>query len=91
MQGYGYNEKMKYIESKDTPLMQLDNFTNSRSGLIAQFATNGLVGFVLFISSIVFWFNYNKKIRSKRSYDLVKIGLLKIYLPFTFLAAFLYS
>ncbi len=90
MQGYGYNEKMKYIESKDTPLMQLDNFTNSRSGLIMQFATNGLLGFILFITSMVIWFNYNNK-SSNGNCNLIKISLLKIYLPFTFLAAFLYS
>jgi hypothetical protein len=90
IQGYNYNDKMGLIESKDTALMQLNNLTNSRSGLIGLFAKSGLVGFILFFMAIYQWFNYHKR-KAINNFDLIKISLLKIYLPFTFLAAFLYA
>lgn len=88
--GYNFNGKMGYIEQKGPPIMQLNNFTNSRSGLIKQFAVSGLLGILLFLISIFLWARFNnQKVRNK--YDLIKNSLLKIYLPFTFIAAFLYS
>lgn len=90
IQGYTFNNKMGYIESKDTQIMQLNNLTKSRSGLISTFATTGLIGFLLFTFTFSLWYNINNQ-KEKNNYDLVKNGLLKIYLPFSILAAFLYS
>lgn len=90
MQGYDFNGKMGYIQTKDIPLMQLNNFTNSISGLTSQFAKSGLIGFILFVISVYFWFRHNcNKIENK--FGILKNSLLKIYLPFTLLASFLYS
>ena len=90
IQGFDYNGKMGFILSKDTPLMQTNSFTNSYSGLIRQFAFNGVVGFILYLAAIISWF---KKCSDKISnnYNLIKNNLLNIYLPFSFLAAFLYA
>ena len=90
MQGYSNSDKMQYIESKDTQLMQLNNLTNSRSGLITQFASSGFIGFILFALSIILWYKLNNQ-NEKNNYDIVKNSMLKIFLPFSFLAAFLYS
>jgi hypothetical protein len=90
IQGYTYNGKMTKIENKDTPIMKLNNFTNSRSGLIKQFAVSGLFGLLLFAISIVMWYRYNIT-KNKNSYDIAKKSLLKIFLSFSLLASFLYS
>lgn len=90
IQGYEFNTKMGYIESKDTEIMRLNSLTKSRSGLIKQFATSGLVGFTFFIISIFLWYKQNNK-KLINNYDLIKSSLLNIFLPFTLLAAFLYS
>ncbi|WP_315814288.1 hypothetical protein [Paraflavitalea speifideaquila] len=63
LQGYTFNGKMSYIESKDTPIMQLNNFTKSRSTFIAQFAQSGILGFFLFLLSLYLWYNFNSKPR----------------------------
>ena len=89
LQGYNFDGKMTYIEEKDTPLMQLDNLTRSRSGLISLFATSGLLGFILFLSAFYNWYRKNKtKVLTK--HELISSNCLKIYFPFSLLAAFLY-
>jgi hypothetical protein len=90
LKGYEYSTKMGYIESLDTPLMKLNNLTRSRSGLIRQFATSGLLGFILFTTAIFLWQKICKP-KIFNQYDLISISLLKIFLPFTFFSAFLYS
>lgn len=89
--GYNFNGKMSYIESKDTPLMQLNNFTKSRSTFIVQFAQSGLLGFFLFLMALYLWFKFNANTQVLNPVDLVRIGLVKIFLPFTMVAAFLYN
>lgn len=89
IQGYEYNTKMEYIESMDTEIMQLNNLTRSRSGLIKQFATSGLIGFILFIAAFYLWYKRNNQ-RIINDFDLISKSLLKIFLPFSLLAAFLY-
>jgi len=89
-QGYGYNDKMEYIESKDSPVMKLNNFTNSRSGLLTQFATSGFIGFLLFIIAIILWYKYNIRMINNK-FGLIENTLLKIFLFFSLIAAFLYS
>jgi len=89
--GYSYNNKMAYIESKDTPIMQLNNFTKSRSTFIAQFAQSGLLGFFLFMMALYLWYKFNVNIRVLNPVDLIRISLVKIFLPFTMVAAFLYN
>jgi hypothetical protein len=90
IQGYEMSGKMGYIEDQDTPIMHLNNLTNSRSGLITQFAKSGLLGFILILSALYIWF---KKINYKiaNSHDVIKSSLLKIFLLFSLLAAFLYQ
>jgi hypothetical protein len=90
IQGFSYNGKAGFIQSKDTPAMQLNSLTKSSSGLITQFAESGLLGFILYFMTVLQWFNYNDK-NVINNFDLIKISLLKIYLPFTLLAAFLYA
>ncbi len=89
MQGYNFNDKMGLIESKDSPLMQMDNLTRSRSGLISQFAKSGLVGSGFFVLSIYFWFLYNYR-SNLNQFNLIKKYLLKIFLFFSILLSFLY-
>jgi|GEM_PF-1086025 len=91
IQGYSYNEKEYNILKKDFPLMRLSNFTNSRSGLISQFAQSGLVGFIFIIVSIFYWYKYNVRRNRNNKLDVIGNGLLKIFLLFSLLAAFLYS
>jgi hypothetical protein len=90
IQGYAYNGKGGYIQNKDIPIMRLSNFTNSTSALISQFAQSGLVGFIFFIISIFFWYKYNARSKGNNKIDLIWNGLLKIFLLFSLLAAFLY-
>ncbi|MDN3641808.1 hypothetical protein QWY87_03795 [Lutimonas halocynthiae] len=90
IQGYTFNGKMGFIESKDTPLMQLNNLTRSRSGLIGQFAMSGLLGFILLITAIIQWFRLNNK-KNRNKFDLLKSSMLNIYVSFSILAAFLYQ
>lgn len=90
VQGYDINGKMSYIEDQDVPIMQLNNLTKSRSGLITLFATSGLLGFVLFMSSVFLWFKQNSQ-KTKKIQNTVATSLLRIYLPFSLLAAFLYA
>jgi len=89
IQGYDFNGKMSYIESQDSPIMQLNNFTRSRSGLIRLFATSGFLGFVVFIIAVYLWFNQINR-KTTNHFDLILTSILKIYLPFSLLAAFLY-
>jgi hypothetical protein len=89
IQGYEFNTKMEYIESKDTEIMQLNSLTKSRSGLIKQFATSGILGFILFMTAVFIWYKQNDR-KTTNKIDLIKTSLLKIYLPFSVLAAFLY-
>lgn len=90
IQGYTMNGKKGYIEGKDVPAMQLNNLTRSRSGLITLFATNGLLGFVLIIMSIAFWYlTINRS--ATNQFGHILSGMLKIYLPFSIMAAFLYA
>ena len=90
IQGYDYNDKMKFIENKDPMLMQLNNFTRSRSGLISLFAKVGLVGSTLFFIALYFWYKINNsKISNK--FDLIKVSLLHIFSLFSLLAAALYA
>lgn len=89
IQGYNFEGKMTYIEEQDTQIMQLDNLTRSRSGLISLFATSGLLGFILFLSAFFNWYRKNKT-KMITKYDLISSNCLKIYLPFSLLAAFLY-
>jgi hypothetical protein len=89
--GYSFNNKMGYIESKDTPIMQLNNFTKSRSTFISQFAQSGVLGFTLFMLALYLWFKFNVNIQVMNPVDLVRISLVKIFLPFTMVAAFLYN
>ncbi|WKK66463.1 hypothetical protein [Lutimonas zeaxanthinifaciens] len=90
IQGYKFNGKMGYIENKDTPLMQLNNLTKSRSGLIKQFAISGFLGFILLITSIIQWYRLNNK-KNRNKFDLLKSSMLNIYVSFSLLAAFLYQ
>lgn len=90
IQGYSADGKMSYIESKDNSFMASNNLTNSRSGLIKQFAISGLLGFILLVIAVIQWYNYSKQ-RAKGKSGLIKSSLLRIYLPFTILASFLYS
>ena len=90
IQGYDMSGKGGYILDKDTPLMQLNNLTNSRSGLIKQFAVSGFLGFILFFYAMGIWYAYNRR-KIQNNYDLLKDSLLKIFLVFTIVAAFLYS
>lgn len=89
VQGYDINGKMGYIESLDVPIMQADNLTNSRSGLITLFATSGLVGFLVFFMSLIAWFKHLSR-NLANQYGLIMSSTLKIFLPFSFFAAFLY-
>jgi hypothetical protein len=92
IQGYKYNDKMSLIESKDTPLMQVNNFTNSRSGLIGQFATTGVIGFLLFVYIFIKWYKINiDNLSINNNVVLVNNGLLIVFSLFTFITAFLYS
>lgn len=91
LQGYNYNGKMSYIESMDTPIMQLNNFTRSRSTFIVQFAQSGLIGFFLFLLGLFLWYKFNSRTQPVNDIDLVRIGMVKIFLPFTMVAAFLYN
>ena len=90
IQGYEYNGKMGYIESKDLGVMQTNNFTNSRSGLITQFATSGLLGMIFLFTSFYIWFKSNKS-RFNNIFSTLKNNLLSIYLSFSLIAAFLYT
>jgi len=90
IQGFSNNVKMSYIESKDNSSMEFNNLTNSRSGLIKQFALSGVLGFILFVIAVIQWYNYCRQ-RAKGKSGLIKSSLLRIYLPFTLLASFLYS
>lgn len=90
IQGYDYNGKMGYIQSKDTHLMQLNNITNSTSGLITQFAVSGLVGFLMFTISLIFWFKRNRN-SANNKYGLIHHELINIYFPFSILAMFIYG
>jgi hypothetical protein len=90
IQGYTINGKRRYIERQDAPIMQLNNLTSSRSGLITLFATNGLLGFILFIMAVSFWYR-GIKCRETNQYEHILSGMLKIYLPFSILAAFVYT
>lgn len=89
--GYSFNGKMGMIERKDTPIMQLNNFTRSRSSLITHFAQSGVAGFTLLLSTLFVWSRYNKKRGQLNEIDLVVNALLKIFLPFTLFAAFIYD
>jgi hypothetical protein len=89
--GYNFNGKMSYIESKDTPLMQLNNFTRSRSTFIIQFAQSGLIGFFLYLLAVGLWYKYNTKTVSANPVDLIRTSMVKIFLPFTIVAAFVYN
>lgn len=89
IQGYTINGKMGYIERQDHPVMQLNNLTRSRSGLITLFATNGLLGFGLFIISVSLWYKVINRWGTNQ-FEHILSGMLKIYLPFSILAAFLY-
>ncbi len=91
LQGYTYNGKRSFIENKDTPFMQLNNFTRSRSGLIQYFAQTGLVGMILLFLSLILWSRYNIKRKNINEIDLIINSLIKIFLPFTLLCAFIYS
>ena len=91
LMGYSFNGKMSLIESKDTPLMQLNNFTRSRSTLIIQFATCGFLGFALFIMAMYQWYRYNIAGKDRNRIDIVQKSLVKIFLPFTLLATFIYD
>ena len=91
IQGFSYNEKGNYILNKDTPIMRINNFTNSRYSLIDQFAQSGLIGFTLFFISILFWYKYNIIIEKFDRISMINNCLLKFGTFFTFLAAFLYS
>jgi len=90
IQGYEMNGKGGYILEKDTPLMKLNNLTNNRSGLIRQFAVSGFLGFILFFYALGIWYAFNRR-KILNNYDLLKDSLLKIFLVFTIVAAFLYS
>jgi len=98
LQGYNYNGKMKYIESLDTPIMQSDDSTRSRSGLIALFATTGIVGFALIFISLFDWYKFNLnwcklnlKLQEDTSLILITLSMVKIFSFFSLLLAFLYS
>jgi hypothetical protein len=92
IQGYNYNDKMSFIESKDTPLMQINNFTNSRSGLIKQFATTGLLGFIFFIFILIRWHKINTdKYSMNNNAVYIKNGLINVFSPFAIISAFIYS
>ncbi|MDF2189180.1 hypothetical protein [Paraflavitalea sp. CAU 1676] len=91
LQGYNFNGKMSYIESKDTPLMQLNNFTKSRSTFIVQFAQSGLLGFFVFLLALFLWYKFNVRSEPVNSIDMMRIALVKIFLPFTMVAAFVYN
>ncbi|HEY5463250.1 MAG TPA: hypothetical protein VIJ95_08335 [Hanamia sp.] len=98
LQGYDYNGKMKYIESQDTPIMQSDDSTRSRSGLIGLFATTGLIGISLIFLSLFDWFRFNLtwckfnlKIQKDTSVFLITYSMVKIFSFFSLLLAFLYS
>lgn len=75
----------------DTPIMQLNNFTRSRSTFIVQFAQSGLIGFFLFLLGLFLWYKFNSRTKPVNDIDLVRIGMVKIFLPFTMVAAFLYN
>jgi hypothetical protein len=91
LESYKYNGKMGYIERKDTQLMQLNNATRSRSGLITHFAQSGILGFILLFSSIILWYKYNLKNNTSTDVALVLKVLLKIFLFFSFFVSFLYA
>ena len=76
---------MGYIERKDTQLMQLNNATRSRSGLITHFAQSGILGFILLFSSIILWYKYNLKNNTSTDVALVLKVLLKIFLIYVIL------
>lgn len=90
IQGYSFNGKQGVILNKDTHLMQLNNLSNSNSGLITLFAVTGLIGFILFFATLISWFKKNHK-TVKNNFDLIANTVLIFYLPFSLLAAFLYS
>jgi hypothetical protein len=71
--------------------MQLNNFTRSRSTFIIQFAQSGVAGFLIFLVSLWLWYNFNTKAASVNQVDLIRISMVKIFLPFTLVAAFLYN
>ena len=89
LQGYDSNDKQEYILAKDKPIMQLNNLTNSNSGLISQFAYSGIVGLLLFLLTLYNWYLYNKT-KVKNKYDIIKNSLLTVFLLFTFIVSFLY-
>jgi hypothetical protein len=98
LQGYDYNGKMKYIESQDTPIMQSDDSTRSRSGMIGLFASTGLVGICLIFLSLFDWYRFNlswSDLNSKEQKDkgiiLLTMSMVKIFSFFSLLLAFLYS
>jgi hypothetical protein len=91
IQGYTWNGKMQYIESKDTLLMQLNNSTNSRSGLITLLATTGFLGFLSMFVALFIWYRRNNSKTKTTEVNLVKAGLVRVFLPFSILAAFVYS
>lgn len=90
LQGFDFNGKGAYIQSKDTPLMQLNNLTNSTSGLITQFAVSGFIGFIFFIAAIFFWF-FKNLTASKNKFGVIKNEMLIIYFPFSIFAMFIYG
>ncbi|MGV3767645.1 MAG: hypothetical protein ACO1NW_16030 [Chitinophagaceae bacterium] len=91
LQGYSYNGKMSQIESNDTPLMRLNNFTRSRSSLITLFAQNGLVGFICYFAAMIAWYRYNTRKTVSNDLDKVIRSLTKIFFVFTIIAAFIYD
>jgi len=91
LQGYNYNGKMSFIESMDIPLMKLNNLTNSRSALITQFAQSGILGFLILLISLYYWYKFNMYREPKSRLELAINCFLKIFLIFTFISAFVYS
>lgn len=85
----GYDNKIYKILEKDTEIMQLNNLTNSNSGLISLLATNGILGFIFITLGFTAWYKYNITIITS-GIELIKNSLLSYYALFVFLIAFLY-
>ncbi|MDP3150333.1 MAG: hypothetical protein Q8N83_14520 [Ignavibacteria bacterium] len=91
LDGYHFNGKMSQIENMDNPIMRLDNSTRSRSGLITNFAQSGIIGFLLLLLTFYSWYKFNVNIKINNKIDVVRKAMVKIFLLFTLLLAFLYS
>lgn len=90
---YLYETKITKVLALDTPLMKMNNFTRSWSGLLTTLAEVGILGFIIVL--LIYSDVYGQINRSGKVYYSLDFRLLSIYLTsFIFgslLCAFIYT